>query len=194
MQFNSLVFIIFATIFFGVWPILRRRNNLRWVYLVTASFVFYGWGDWRFLFLIMAGGFIDFFAYLALFPQLVAGPIVRARDLLPQLTTVKKLTEQQRWEGLNLIVFGYFKKVVVADTLAPTINAAFEAKIPTESWAFRSEQYLLQAFLCLNEAFEVVFGNYYMTSENMDKMRSFLSYPQRYRRHIHRSFWIRSIR
>ncbi len=74
-----------------------------------------------------------FFAYLALFPQLVAGPIVRARDLLPQLETVKLLTENQRWEGLNLIVFGFFKKVVVADTLAMAVNTAFAMETPTSS-------------------------------------------------------------
>jgi D-alanyl-lipoteichoic acid acyltransferase DltB (MBOAT superfamily) len=76
---------------------------------------------------------LHFFAYLALFPQLVAGPIVRARDLLPQLRTVKPLTEQQRWEGLNLIAFGFFKKVVVADTLAATVNAAFAFETPIAS-------------------------------------------------------------
>jgi len=74
-----------------------------------------------------------FFAYLSLFPQLVAGPIVRARDLLPQLESAGPLTEQQRWDGLKLIVFGYFKKVVVADTLAASVNVAFAASTPADS-------------------------------------------------------------
>ncbi|MEN6428669.1 MAG: MBOAT family O-acyltransferase [Phycisphaerales bacterium] len=226
MQFNSLVFIIFAACFFAVWPVLRVRPNTRWVFLVAASFLFYGWWDWRFLFLIMASGLIDFFAalaierfaqyrrpillismlgnvgslavfkylglatgtlnwslrllgvdaqipvthlilpvgisfytfqsmsytidvyrgelrathnvfhffaYLSLFPQLVAGPIIRARDLLPQLESARPTTETQRWEGLKLIVFGYFKKVVVADTLASAVNAAFAASSPPDS-------------------------------------------------------------
>jgi len=229
MQFNSLIFIVFGIIFFAAWPLLRRRANMRWIYLVAASFLFYGWWDWRFLFLITGSGLIDFFAglgmskfprrrklllilsvignlgalavfkylgfginnvntilhlfgvdfqlravnlilpvgisfytfqsmsytidiyrkqltptrnifhffaYLALFPQLVAGPIVRARHLLPQLAEVKPLTSQQRWEGLNLIVFGFFKKVVIADTLAATVNAAFAAKATADSASY----------------------------------------------------------
>lgn len=229
MQFNSIIFIIFGVVFFSLWPVLRRRNNMRWIYLVAASFLFYGWWDWRFLFLIMASGLIDFFAglglerfqrhrklllvlsiignvgslaifkyldfginninwilrsfgiethipaanlilpigisfytfqsmsytidiyrrqlhptrnifhffaYLSLFPQLVAGPIVRARDLLPQLKSFRPLSEQQRWEGLKLIVFGFFKKVVVADTLAIAVNTAFSANSLTESCSY----------------------------------------------------------
>ncbi|MFA5553351.1 MAG: MBOAT family O-acyltransferase [Phycisphaerae bacterium] len=229
MQFNSIVFIVFGVLFFIGWPYMRRKNNVRWIYLVAASFIFYGWWDWRFLFLIIASGLIDFFAglamesypakkrlwlilsiignvgslglfkyldfgianlnwllnifgiennvpyvnlilpvgisfytfqsmsytidiyrdelkpthnifhffaYLALFPQLVAGPIVRARELLPQLEYQQPVNEQQRWEGLNLIAFGFFKKVVVADTLAATVNSAFAADTLEPSAAF----------------------------------------------------------
>jgi len=229
MQFNSLIFIFFGIIFFILWPFLRRHNNTRWFYLVFASFIFYGWWDWRFLFLIIASGLIDFFAglgmerfdrsrklllilsiignvgslaifkylnfginninwllqtfnigaqipatnlilpigisfytfqsmsytidiyrgqlhpthnifhffaYLSLFPQLVAGPIVRARELLPQLECFKPLSEQQRWDGLKLIVFGFFKKVVIADTLAITVNTAFAETTPTGSCSY----------------------------------------------------------
>lgn len=66
-----------------------------------------------------------FFAYLSLFPQLVAGPIVRASDLLPQLLENRRPTEAERWEGLRLIVHGYFKKVVIADNLAIAVNRGF---------------------------------------------------------------------
>ncbi len=67
-----------------------------------------------------------FFAYLSMFPQLVAGPIVRARKLLPQLaTSFPKVSSEDYWRGLQLIVLGYFKKVVVADNLAPMVNEAF---------------------------------------------------------------------
>ncbi len=229
MQFNSLVFVLFALLFFAGWPVLKRRPGGRWVYLVIASFVFYGWWDWRFLFLIIFSGLIDyfaglgidrfptrkktllvfslvgnigslavfkyldfgvnnvnhllawlnvdaqipaanlilpvgisfytfqsmsytidiyrgqlkptanvfhFFAYLSLFPQLVAGPIVRARDLLPQLQQSHPLTEADRWEGLQLIVRGLFKKVVIADALAPVVDAAFSTGSPTLSGAY----------------------------------------------------------
>ena len=66
MQFNSLIFLIFMATFLAVWPVMRRRQNRRFVFLVAASFVFYGWWDWRFIFLIIASGMIDFFAGLGM--------------------------------------------------------------------------------------------------------------------------------
>lgn len=222
MLFNSWAFLIFAASFFALWPVFRRRATSRWAFLVVASFIFYGWWDWRFLFLIVASGLIDFvaalamsarpaqrrlwlslsvagnlgslaifkyssflaanvdavlhgwglswrlaehipefclilpvgisfytfqsmsytidvyrgeltptrnllhfFAYLAMFPQLVAGPIVRASALLPQLQSCPPVTESQRWSGGKLIICGYFKKVVIADHLAQGVNDAF---------------------------------------------------------------------
>ncbi|MBF0213927.1 MAG: MBOAT family protein [Magnetococcales bacterium] len=222
MLFNSQAFLIFASLFFLFWPWFRQTNALRWGYLIVASFIFYGWWDYRYLLLLIAIGMIDFFAalgmvarprqrhlllslsiasnlgilfsfkyllfaaenltlaaswfgfdgslvdqvpkfmwtvpvgisfytfqsmsytidvftgqlkptrnilhyfaYLSLFPQLMAGPIVRASDLLPQLLTARKSTREDQWEGLRLIAHGFFKKVVVADTLATLVSAAF---------------------------------------------------------------------
>jgi D-alanyl-lipoteichoic acid acyltransferase DltB (MBOAT superfamily) len=71
--------------------------------------------------------FIQFFAYLSMFPQLVAGPIVRAQAMLPQLLTVKPVTNELKWNGFRLIVRGFFKKMVIADNLAPLVVAAFSA-------------------------------------------------------------------
>ncbi len=229
MLFPSLEFIIFAAVFFAGWPLLRKRNATRWIYLTAASFIFYGWWDWRFLFLILGSGLIDyfaalgmvrwphrkklclilsicgnlgslgifkyldfaignmnglmhifgittsipmtnlilpvgisfytfqsmsytfdvyrdrftptrnvfhFFAYLSMFPQLVAGPIVRGAYLLPQLEHANPTTEKQRWDGLQLIAYGLFKKVVVADTVALTIDAAYGTNVPVESAAY----------------------------------------------------------
>jgi D-alanyl-lipoteichoic acid acyltransferase DltB (MBOAT superfamily) len=229
MLFNSLVFVIFATVFFAAWPFLRKGKQTRWLYLTAASFFFYGWWDARFLLLILGSGFIDyfaalgmdrwekrrkvflilsivgnvgslgvfkylsfgirnanwvlsaagldfaipavsltlpvgisfytfqsmsytfevyrgkirptrnvfhFFAYLSMFPQLVAGPIVRAAHLLPQLEEVPTTTEEQRWEGTKLIVWGFFKKSVVADSLAPVVTRAFDLGVGVESSMF----------------------------------------------------------
>lgn len=77
-----------------------------------------------------------FFAYLSMFPQLVAGPIVRAAYLLPQLEEVIPTTEEKRWGGMRLIAYGFFKKVVVADSIAPVIVAAFAKQTPLESCAY----------------------------------------------------------
>jgi len=74
-----------------------------------------------------------FFAYLSLFPQLVAGPIVRASTLIPQLVRMKPTTETERWHGIKLIAFGFFKKVVLADNLAPMVNTAFADVNQTQS-------------------------------------------------------------
>jgi alginate O-acetyltransferase complex protein AlgI len=60
-----------------------------------------------------------------MFPQLVAGPIVRARTLLPQLLKPRETTELERWHGTKLIAFGFFKKVLLADNIAPMVNSAF---------------------------------------------------------------------
>ena len=224
MLFNSFVFLVFAAVFFLLLYFIRRTNKpgIRWAFLVAASFVFYGWWDWRFLFLIIASGLIDyfgalgmerfqkrkklflvlsvagnvgslaifkysafiaenldqlmglfgiqselaaqvppfmlllpvgisfytfqsmsytidvyrgglkptrsvlhFFSYLSLFPQLVAGPIVRARDLMPQLEKLRPTSEVERWNGFKLIIIGFFKKVVLADNIAPMVNSGF---------------------------------------------------------------------
>jgi D-alanyl-lipoteichoic acid acyltransferase DltB (MBOAT superfamily) len=68
-----------------------------------------------------------FLAYLSLFPQLVAGPIVRAGELLPQLEKPGDYDERGRLEGLELIALGFFKKCVIADNLAPTVDRLFAA-------------------------------------------------------------------
>ena len=69
MLFNSLVFLIFAAIFFAVWPFIKRVRNLRFLFLVTASFIFYGWWDWRFLFLIIGSGMLDYVSGLGMAAQ-----------------------------------------------------------------------------------------------------------------------------
>lgn len=223
MLFNSLIFIVFAIIFYLAFKIIGKNIKVRLIWLTAASFFFYGWWDWRFLSLILISGLIDFiaalgivrfpkrrklllilsvignlgslalfkysgfvaenidkllglqgsfslaanipefflitpvgisfytfqsmsytfdvyrnklkptsdfsqfFAYLSMFPQLVAGPIVRAETMLPQLLKATPVTNDKKWEGFRLVVSGYFKKMVIADNLAPLVVAAFSA-------------------------------------------------------------------
>ncbi|MBU1238423.1 MBOAT family protein [Myxococcota bacterium] len=61
---------------------------------------------------------LDYALYVSFFPQLVAGPIVRATDFLPQLKRPAILTDEQYAFGVTLILFGLFKKVVIADYIA----------------------------------------------------------------------------
>lgn len=222
MVFNSIPFLLFAIIFFGLWKVMNAKNNRRWIFITAMSFIFYGWWDWRFLFLILFSGLIDyaagkwiyqsgkykrtflvlsllgnigslaifkysgfigelmervlfaighpmvitaripefalivpvgisfytfqsmsytidvyrgrlkptsnffhFFAYLSMFPQLVAGPIVRAKDLLGQLAEKRSVSALQRWHAVKLIVFGLFQKTVLADNIGVLVNQAY---------------------------------------------------------------------
>ncbi len=220
MIFNSLPFLIFASVFFLLYFQVRGRGRM-WLILL-AGYFFYGWWDWRFLSLIafttvmdftlglyidrsenqtqrraavvvsivmnltflgffkyfnffadslatlvrslgmepswttlniilpvgisfytfqslsytvdvyrrklpVERDFIKFAAFVSLFPQLMAGPIVRAYDLLPQMSEDKKF-EWRRWNsGLGRVLWGFFKKVAIADSLAPFVDQIFAA-------------------------------------------------------------------
>ncbi len=69
--------------------------------------------------------YIHFFAFLSLFPQLVAGPIIRATSLLWRMEETPHTTEPQRFAALRLIVAGYMQKLLVADNLAIYVDKAF---------------------------------------------------------------------
>ena len=62
--------------------------------------------------------FFDFALFVAFFPQLVAGPIERARRLLPQILAPRKLNLDKFYEGCYLIFWGLFQKIFIADNLA----------------------------------------------------------------------------
>jgi len=68
---------------------------------------------------------VDFALYVAFFPQLVAGPIERATNMLPQFNAKPRIGTDRSLEGIDLIIRGYFKKVVVADNVAPLVNLIF---------------------------------------------------------------------
>ncbi|HET8860548.1 MBOAT family O-acyltransferase [Marivirga sp.] len=68
---------------------------------------------------------IAFFAYVSFFPQLVAGPIERAVNLLPQFKIKREFSYEQGADGMRLILWGLFKKVVIADNCALFVNEIF---------------------------------------------------------------------
>lgn len=72
-----------------------------------------------------ARNFFDFLLYVSYFPQLVAGPIERASHLLPQIERPRHVDQTQLASGAQLMLWGYVKKVVVADGLAPYVDACF---------------------------------------------------------------------
>ena len=65
---------------------------------------------------------ISFFAYVSFFPQLVAGPIERATNLLPQFYRKRQFDPVQAADGLRQILWGLFKKIVIADNCAEYAN------------------------------------------------------------------------
>ena len=222
MVFNSIEFAVFVVV---LWPLYWAVRNLRAqnVLLLGASYVFYGWWDWRFLFLLGGTTLVDFWAvkrvgaasdpigrrrwmvfsvafnlvilgffkyfdffldsgvdvvnqlglewtapalrfvlpvgisfyvfheisyavdvyrgrvepetdlvvyalYIAFFAQLVAGPITRAGHMLPQFRRGRRFPGvEERYSGFVLILTGLFKKVVLADGIAPFVNEVFDA-------------------------------------------------------------------
>ena len=70
----------------------------------------------------------NFLAFVSFFPQLVAGPIERARHLLPQFERTRVITLPMVQEGIWLILWGMFKKVVLADNFAPLADMVFGDK------------------------------------------------------------------
>ena len=221
MLFNSIDFAIFLPIVFALyWSVVRFSPRFRNVVLLVASYVFYGWWDWRFLSLIVLSSTIDycvgrglahtdcerrrrsllmvsvfanigflgffkyysfflanflaafsflgqpisahglnivlpvgisfytfqtlsysidvyrrkiepttnilaFFSFVSFFPQLVAGPIERATHLLPQFYEPKPFVYDDAINGLRQMLWGLFKKVVVADNCARFVNETF---------------------------------------------------------------------
>lgn len=69
--------------------------------------------------------FFDFALFVAFFPQLVAGPIVRARDFLPQLDQAPRLSDVEGRRWLVLFLIGFFKKACLADNIAAAIDPVF---------------------------------------------------------------------
>ncbi|WP_306799986.1 MULTISPECIES: MBOAT family O-acyltransferase [unclassified Algibacter] len=69
--------------------------------------------------------FLSFAAFVSFFPQLVAGPIERASNLLSQITNKRTFNYAQSVSGLKLILWGLFKKIAIADALGPIVDDIF---------------------------------------------------------------------
>ncbi len=77
--------------------------------------------------------FWDFALYVCFFPQLVAGPIERFNRLMPQIHDRRVWRPEYFVEGLYHVIVGLFKKIVIADNMAPIVNAVFST--PTDQLA-----------------------------------------------------------
>lgn len=224
MVFNSLTFVVFFAFVFSLCgltstaPIKKLLGAhllaARHIILLIASYIFYGWWDWRFAFMMLGltaiaygcslqlektgkkiflyigvivplialgvfkyfnffvDTFVDLFQiqnpvslniilpvgisfytfqslsytldvyrknvkversfvkvalYISFFPQLVAGPIVKANDFLPQLYEERNVSWGNFKEGIQIFVFGLFKKIVLADQISVCVDTVFNS-------------------------------------------------------------------
>ncbi|MBB86266.1 MAG: membrane-bound O-acyltransferase family protein [Xanthomonadales bacterium] len=82
-----------------------------------------------------ADNLVDFAAFIALFPQLIAGPVLRYKDLAPQFKH-RPLSADLFGEGVARFMQGFIKKVLIADSVAPLVDAGFALEDPTmaDAW------------------------------------------------------------
>ncbi len=98
--------------------------------------------------------------YVMYYPQLVAGPIERPQNVLPQLKTEQKFDFQNFRAGLLRILWGLFKKVVIADRIAHFINPMFNSPEQYEGWQLLCAAYLFsfQIYLDFSAYTDIALG------------------------------------
>jgi alginate O-acetyltransferase complex protein AlgI len=75
-------------------------------------------------------GFVDFLLYKAMWPQLIAGPIVRPGEIRADIQRVRTLDYDDCAYGMQRILFGFVKKVILADSIAPVVDSVFASHAP----------------------------------------------------------------
>lgn len=91
--------------------------------------------------------FLDFALFVAFFPQLVAGPIERASNLLPEIANPRRVTSEAFGRGVVLCTTGLIKKIVIADGIAPSVDAIYHSAAPSgadillATWLFAIQIY-----------------------------------------------------
>ncbi len=78
--------------------------------------------------LLPTRSFLSYTVFVVFFPLLIAGPIERAKNLLPQVTSPRTFTWKNTFDGIDLIIWGLVKKVVVADNIAYYVTLIFGLK------------------------------------------------------------------
>lgn len=75
---------------------------------------------------IKSASFLEVALYVSFFPQLVAGPIVKAAEFIPQLKEERNISLKNIETGIQIFLFGLFKKIVIADNLSVFVDQVFE--------------------------------------------------------------------
>jgi alginate O-acetyltransferase complex protein AlgI len=143
-----------------------------------------------------AESFVELSAYIALFPQLIAGPIVRYKDLSDQLLEPHVIPGRLA-RGIRRFLFGFAKKVLLADSLAGLVDGAFAFGAPTvmDSWIGLSA-YALQLYLDFAAYSDMAIGLGLMLGfrfrENFRQPYHSISITEFWQRwHISLSTWLR---
>lgn len=294
MLFNSLEFLIFLPIVFLLYWFVFRGRRWQNLLVVVASYVFYGWWDWRFLLLIaltslcsfgsglllehyegqrrkqkavsaanivlnlgILGVFkyynffienldalfgtigwhldwatmniilpvgisfytfqalsytidvyqkklpathdiVEFFAYISFFPQLVAGPIERATNLLPQFQRQRHFDYAKAVDGMRQMLWGFLKKMVVADNCATVVNDYYGqySELPGATLLLLGILFTIQVYCDFSGYSDIAIGCARLFGFNL--MRNFntpffsRSVPEFWRRwHISLTSWFR---
>jgi alginate O-acetyltransferase complex protein AlgI len=92
--------------------------------------------------------FISFAAFISFFPQLVAGPIERARHILPQFHVKRQFSYEIAKEGLRQILWGLFKKIVIADSCSSVVDHIFSnySSLPGSTLALGALYFSIQIY------------------------------------------------
>ena len=141
---------------------------------------------------------LSFASYVAFFPQLVAGPIERAKHLLPQFSRPRVFDYNKQVSGLRLILFGFFKKVVVADNMAVIVDFYYTTNTYNSFYTttFASLAFSLQIYADFSGYSDMAIGLSKMLGYNLRKnfnapyfASSFKEFWRRW--HISLSSWFR---
>ena len=141
---------------------------------------------------------VQYFCFISFFPHLVAGPINFAKDLLQQFEHDRHFDRNEAADGARQILLGYFKKMVVADNLAPFVNTAFGDVAHASGWQLLWATYgfAFQIYCDFSGYTDIAIGSAKLF--NLHLMRNFAypyfsqSIPEFWRRwHISLSTWFR---
>jgi alginate O-acetyltransferase complex protein AlgI len=143
----------------------------------------------------------DFFQYLSFlmfFPKLIAGPIVRASELLPQIPAPRRCTSEEFTPALNQVLLGFTKKILLADNFAPFIERVWADPAAHNRWMCLAAVigYSMQVYLDFSAYSDIAIGCArmmgYQLPRNFNKPYAAVSISDFWRRwHMTLSRWLR---
>lgn len=276
MIFNSITFFVFFLIFFGLyWLLLNKKNTTQNLLILLGSYVFYGWSDWRFLFLLVGVSVLNyylgikistatssrwkkiylnigliqgiaglayfkyfnffitsfqqsfaafginlnlhtlniivplgisfftfrtisylldvekgkikvctdaliFFNYVSFFPSLLSGPIDKAKLLIPQLETKRVFNYELAKDGMRQILWGIFKKVVIANNCATVTDEIFKnyEHLPASTLVLGAFYYAIQIYADFSGYSDMAIGIAKLLGFNITKNFDFPFFAQ----------------